>query len=129
MVCVLPVPGGPYSSRPRLRCWPAASSASPVAGHSEGVPLDPRQHGVGQHDVVPADAGRAGEREDDAAHRDQRHVEQVAAVDVELGAQLVQLGEQALGQVDRQAGHLDLQARLMLVRGLDHHDVAAVADR
>jgi hypothetical protein len=30
-------------------------------------------------------------------------IEQVAAVDVKLGAQLVQLGKQALGQVDRQA--------------------------
>jgi hypothetical protein len=50
----------------------------------------------------------------------------VAAVHVELGAQLVQLGEQALGQVDRQAGDLDLEGLVMLVGSLDHHDVPAV---
>jgi hypothetical protein len=27
MVCVLPVPGGPCKSRPRLRCWPASRSS------------------------------------------------------------------------------------------------------
>ena len=104
---------------------PGGQQCLPVAGHPEGMPLDPRQHGGGQHDVIAAEAGRAGEGEDDPAHRVQRHVEQVAAVDVEVGAQLVQFGEQALGLADRQAGDLDLQARLMLVRGLDHHDVAA----
>ena len=98
----------------------------PVAGHSEGVPLDARQYGDGQHDVVSGDAGRPGEGEDDTAHRVQRDVEQVAAVDVEVGAQLVQFGEQALGQTDRQAGDLYLQDRLMFAGALDHHDIAAV---
>ncbi len=53
----------------------------------------------------------------------------MAAVDVKLGAQPVQLGEQALGQLDRQPGDLDLQAWIMLVRALDHHDIAAVLIR
>ncbi len=34
VVWVLPVPGGPYSSSPRLRCWPAARSASPLRRRS-----------------------------------------------------------------------------------------------
>jgi hypothetical protein len=95
------------------------------------MPLDPRQDSRGQHDVFPAEAGQVGESEDDTAHRVQRHVEQVPAVDVTFGPQLVQVREQPLGQADRQARHLDLQARLMLVRRLDHHDVAAelVADQ
>jgi hypothetical protein len=46
--------------------------------------------------------------------------------EAEVGTQLVQLGEQALGQVDWQAPDLDLQARLMLSRRLDHHDIAAI---
>jgi hypothetical protein len=59
------------------------------------------------------------------AHRRQRHVEQVPAVHVELGAELVQLGEQSLGLLDIQARDLNRQAGIMLVRALDHHDVAA----
>ena len=51
MVCVLPVPGGPNSSRPRLRCWPAASSCA-VFGDAERMTLDPREHRFGQYDVV-----------------------------------------------------------------------------
>jgi hypothetical protein len=52
----------------------------------------------------------------------------VAAVDVEGGAQLVKLGEQALGHADRQAGDLDLQGVLMLAGGLDHHHVPAAGE-
>ena len=70
--------------------------------------------------------GGAAKCQHNAAKRIQRHVEQVAAVDIELGAQLVQFGEQLLGQAHRQARDLNLESRLMLVRGLDHHDIAAV---
>jgi hypothetical protein len=67
-----------------------------------------------------------GEVQRNAAERIQRHVEQVAAVDIELGAQLVQFGEQRLGQAHRQARDLNLEFLLMFVRGLDHHHIAAV---
>ncbi len=40
----------------------------PVAGYPQGMPLHPRQHGVGQDDVSAPDAGRLGEREGDTAH-------------------------------------------------------------
>ena len=94
--------GRPVKQQAALEVLPGGQQRLPVAGHAEGMPLDPGQHGGGQHDVVSGDAGRAGEGQDDAAHRVQRHVEQVAAVDVQLGAQLVQLGEQPLGLADRQ---------------------------
>ncbi len=109
-----------------LEVLPGGKQRLSVAGDTEGMPFDARQHGGGQHDVVSGDAGWAGEGEDDTTHRTQRHVEQMAAIDVKVGAQLVQFGEQALGHLDRQAGDLDLQAPLMFVRGLDHHDVVAI---
>ena len=105
---------------------PGGQQCRPVAGYPQGMPFDPGQDGGRQHDIIAAKPGRGGEGEVHPAHPAERHVEQVAAVHVKLGPQLVQLGEQALGQVDRQAGHLDLQGFVMLVRRLDHHDVPAV---
>jgi hypothetical protein len=96
-----------------------------VPGDRQGVPLDPRQDGGWQHDIIPVHAGRPGEAEADAAHRLERHLKQVTAVDVELDAQMVQLGEHALGIGDGQPGDLGLQTRVVLARPGDHHDVAA----
>ena len=96
-----------------------------VLGHAERVPLDPGEHGVRQHHVVAAEPGRRGEAEADPA-LGERDLEQVAAVDVELGAELVELGQHPLGGVDRQAGHLDLEAGIVLGRAADHDDEAAV---
>jgi len=124
VVCVLPVPG--VQQQTALQVLADGKQRVPVTGYSEGMPLDPRQHRAGQDDVLPADSGRGGEVQHNAAKRIQRHVEQVTAVDIELGAQLVQFGEQPLGQAHRQARDLNLESRLMLARGLDHHDIAAV---
>ena len=93
------------------------------------MPLGPGQHGGGQHDVIAADARQAAKVRTTRRIGSSEDVEQVAAVDVQFGAQLVQLGEQALGQADRQARRPRAAGRLMLVRGLDHHGVAAVLIR
>jgi hypothetical protein len=69
-----------------LEVLPGGQQRLPVAGYSESMPLDARQHGGGQDDVVPGDAGRGDEGKDDTTHRVQRHVEQVTAVDIEVGA-------------------------------------------
>ena len=51
-MCVLPVPGAPYSSTPRLRCWPLASSRRECAGDAEHLPLDVREQLGGQHELL-----------------------------------------------------------------------------
>jgi hypothetical protein len=75
--------------QPALEMLAGGQQFVPVAGHAEGMPLGPRQDGRGQHDVFPAEAGQIGEGEDDTAHRVQRHVEQVPAVDIKFGPQPV----------------------------------------
>ncbi len=65
---------------------PGGQQRLPVVGYPEGMPLGPSQRCGGQHDVIAANAGRAGEGEGDTAHRSQRHVEQVAAVDAKFSA-------------------------------------------
>ena len=71
-------------------------------------------------------SGGIGEGQDHAAHRIQRDIEQVAAVDVEFSPQPVQVGQQLAGPpLDRQARDLDVQALQVISRSLDHHDVPA----
>lgn len=124
MVWVLPVPGA-EEQQAALQVLPGLEQRFPVLGHAEGVPVESREDGGGENDILPADAGRLAEAEADSFHWRQRHVEEVAAVDVELGAELIELGEHPLGLVDGQAGDLDLQLRLVVVRRLDHQDIPA----
>ncbi len=59
-VSVLPVPGGPYSSTPLLRCCPRGAQDLTLVADAHHVVDDPLQHSVREHDVVGLD-GRTGE--------------------------------------------------------------------
>ena len=97
-MCVLPVPGRPCSSSPRLRCCPAASSRSPCCRDADRVPLDRLEHAVGQDDLLTGERRAREERE-----------QLVAAVlagpeGQHLPAEEVVLGHQALDAVAHLGG-------------------------
>ena len=70
-----PGAGRPVQQQAALQVLADSEQRVPVTGYSEGMPLDPRQHGAGQDDVLPADSGQGGEVQYNAAERVQRHVE------------------------------------------------------
>ena len=59
----LPRPGGPCSSRPRLRCWQALEQVLRPLGDADDVPLDGLQHAVRQDHVLSRDLRPGQERD------------------------------------------------------------------
>ena len=81
-MCVLPVPGGPYSSRPRLTCWPAASNAAAVRADPDGVTLDRGQIVLGDDHLGACHGFDLRERHPELAVAPERERHDLAAHDV-----------------------------------------------
>ena len=128
---VLPVPGGPVQEQPAAQVAALRAQRVDVAVEAQRAALDALQHAVGQHDPVARDLPAAVER-----HRDPRRAERgsllaqrddLAAVDVVLGHEPPQLGDEAFRR--RRLARHDLDERglvgVALVR--DEHREAVVA--
>ena len=128
-VSVFPVPGGPYSSRPRLRCRPAARSCWRAA-RSQGCAARPLEDALGQDDLLALDPGVLADPELPSAVGVAVQGQHLSTVDVALAHRRPQLAEKVFRSLAVRAHHLDSQrlAWTALEGALhEHRPVARVA--
>jgi hypothetical protein len=89
--------GRPEQQESALEMLAGREQLLAMFGDAQCMPLDAVQHQFGQDDVGPSRPRNVGEGQDHAAHRRRGHLEHMPAIDIQPGAQYIQLGEHRLG--------------------------------